>query len=76
MRLPEKGETDFVPYGKIDTLYNLVDLAIENGDIDDTDYRTTVLSARERMVQALGQHLDRMEISEAGLKSARILSTA
>ena len=76
MRLPEKGDMDFVPYETIDLLYNLVDAAIENGDISDNEFREVVLSARDRMVQSLQDHFDRMEMSEEGIKSARILASS
>ncbi|KAL7569214.1 hypothetical protein ACA910_016770 [Epithemia clementina (nom. ined.)] len=75
MRLPEKGNMDFVPYEKIDILYNLIDTAVENGDLEDGEFRETVLLARSRMVESLEAYFDRMEVSEAGLRSARILAS-
>lgn len=74
MRLPEKGDIDFVPYDKIDRLYNLVDAAIQNGDLSG-EYKTVVLLIRSKMVKALEKHMDGLSISESGLRSARVLAS-
>jgi hypothetical protein len=72
-RLPEKGNMDFVPYDKIDTLYNLIGIALENGAISSPKNVKEVEDARDAMVVALKNHFESLRISELGLTSARAL---
>jgi hypothetical protein len=68
--LPEKGEMDFVPYNKIDLLYNLVDSALEDkyeGTLANEELRSMVINAREKMVDSLENHLELLQISESGM---------
>ena len=72
-RLPEKGNVDFVPYNKIDLLWNLIQDAVEN-EVLKKNEADEVLSARDRMEKALEKHFELLKISEMGLMSARALS--
>lgn len=71
-RLPEKGDIDFVPYRKIDILWNLIDFALSNHKVDASEGKLITL-ARDKMEAALEKHFALMKISELGMRSARAL---
>lgn len=72
-RLPEKGNIDYVPYDKIDILWNLSEIALASGDFDEVDEHR-LLDSRERLEQSLEKHFALLKISEEGQRSARALS--
>lgn len=71
-RLPEKGDIDFVPYHKIDILWNLIENALELGELDEMTEKD-LLKAQGEMKQALHDHFELVKLTEAGLLSARRL---
>ena len=71
-RLPEKGDMDFVPYNKIDLLWNLIEVTLADGVLDKAQ-GDAIVEAREQMEQSLERHFELLNISEMGLKSARAL---
>jgi hypothetical protein len=71
-RLPEKGNMDFVPYNKIDILWNLIELVLEEGTMNE-EHVDEVVAARRQMEAALERHFELLQISESGLQSARML---
>jgi hypothetical protein len=71
-RLPESGDIDYVPYGRIDFLWNLIDVMVSSGEIP-ASAEQEVLSARDEMEKSLERHFSLLHISEMGLKSARAL---
>mmetsp|Transcript_40667 Transcript_40667/g.46222 ORF Transcript_40667/g.46222 Transcript_40667/m.46222 type:complete len:1642 (-) Transcript_40667:215-5140(-) len=71
--VPEKGGLIYVPYNKIDLLWNLVDNALRLGDIAES-IKSQLRVSRLRMEQALEFHFSLLKISEDGLKSARVLT--
>ena len=73
-RLPEKGDIDYVPYRSIDLLWNMIEIACSKG-IYDISEENRILNSRDEMEKALKQHIANMEISETGMRSARMLST-
>lgn len=73
-RVPEKGDIDFVPYKKIDLLWDLVDRALRQGSIDEST-KSKLRVSRLKMEEALKLHFTLLKISEEGLKSARALAT-
>jgi hypothetical protein len=72
-RVPEKGNIDFVPYPKIDLLWNLIDQSLRQGDIDE-ETMSQLRVSRLKMEQALEFHFSLLKISEEGLTSARALA--
>jgi hypothetical protein len=72
-RLPEKGDIDFVPYQKIDVLWNLIELALSKGAVEKAE-ANRMRDSREKMELALEKHFSLMNISEMGMRSARALS--
>jgi hypothetical protein len=71
-RLPEKGDIDYVPYRKIDLLWNAIELeVIPNAQ---SVYLADLLAARSDMERALEKHFELLNISEIGLVSARTLA--
>jgi len=72
-RLPEKGNVDCVPYDSIDLLWNLIEIAFTKGIYDDDEYYR-VLTARENMKRALEKHYECLQVSEMGMRSARMLN--
>jgi hypothetical protein len=72
-RLPEKGNIDYVPYNKIDILWNLSEIALARGDFDDVDVQR-LLDSRERLEESLEKHFTSLKISEEGQRSARALA--
>ena len=76
-RLPEKGFVEFIPYNKVDMLYNLIDAALakeDTGSLPDAHMRDKVRASRDNMVTALEKHFDLLRLSEAGMGSARALA--
>ena len=71
-RLPEKGDIDFVPYHKIDLLWELAQEAITSGQVF-AEEKDQLLASRTKMEQSLAKHFDLMKISQMGLSSARML---
>jgi hypothetical protein len=71
-RLPEKGEIDFVPYKKIDLLWNLIDRVLQKGMLSNVESRR-LSDARLQMEKAVEKHFQLLEISEMGIRSARAL---
>jgi hypothetical protein len=72
-RLPEKGNIDCVPYRSIDLLWNLIEIACSKGAYDDEEKRRN-LEARQKMEEALLKHYECMQVSEMGMRSARMLN--
>jgi len=75
-KIPEKGHIDFIPYPLIDMLDELIDITIkdESGmELNETS-KTSILEARNSMVEALEFHFQMIKISEMGVQSARALS--
>jgi hypothetical protein len=72
-RLPEKGDIDFVPYDKIDVLWNLIDRACSDYLIDSAE-KKKLQESRDEMEKALEKHFKLTGISEQGARSARALS--
>ena len=72
-RLPEKGNIDFVPYDKIDILWNLSEIALRRGDFD-KDEEHQLLESRRLFEQSLEKHFALLTISEEGQTSARALA--
>ena len=73
-RLPEKGDMDWVPYHKIDLLYNLIDVSMERG-LCDGDQLERLRRAQKELKSNVERHLELLSISEMGLSSARALHT-
>jgi hypothetical protein len=73
-RVPEKGDIDFVPYNKIDLLWNLVDTALRQGETDEPT-KSQLRISRMKMEDALQSHFSLLKISEEGLASARALGS-
>jgi len=71
-RLPETGDIDYVPYDKIDLLWNLIDVMVSKGEIP-VSAQKDILAARDEMEKSLDQHFRLLHVSEMGLKSARAL---
>ena len=72
-RLPEKGSIDFVPYGTIDQLWNVIEV-YSNSPKCNRDVKHQLLRSRSLMEKALEKHFKLMKISEMGLLSARALN--
>ena len=72
-RLPEKGNIDCVPYSSIDLLWNLIEIARSKG-VYDNDEETLIMKARKDMEHAVEKHYEYMQVSEQGMRSARMLS--
>jgi len=70
-RLPERGSIDFVPYEKIDILWNTIQSCL--GHLQDRDAKSKLLRSRSAMEYALHKHLQLMKVSEQGMLSARAL---
>lgn len=71
-RLPEKGDIDFVPYSKIDLLWNLIEQVLV-GSLVDATTKVELKKSRNMMETALEEHFELMKIGELGLQSARRL---
>ena len=71
-RLPEKGDIDFVPYAKIDVLWNLIDKALSDPTVSARE-KGKLKESRKTMETSLEKHFELMKISEAGMRSARAL---
>lgn len=71
-RLPEKGDIDFVPYKKIDILWSLIEKTISAGYVEDST-KSELRQAQDSVAQALERHFALLQISEVGIRSARIL---
>ena len=72
-RVPEQGNIDFVPYNKIDSLWDLVECALRQGSIDEST-KSQLRVSRMKMEDALKLHFSLLKISEEGLRSARALA--
>lgn len=72
-RLPEKGDTDFVPYTKIDVLSDLVNRTLSNPGTGSAE-KAALEESRKSMEAALEKHFELMKISEQGMRSARALT--
>jgi hypothetical protein len=72
-RLPEKGDIDFVPYAKIDTLWGLIDHVLSNPATTESE-KKELEESRKAMERALEKHFQLMKISEQGMQSARALT--
>ena len=70
-RLPEKGNIDFVPYEKIDILWNTIESYLLRSQ--DMDAKSKLLRSRSTMEYALEKHFQLMQVSEQGMLSARAL---
>ena len=71
-RLPEKGYVDFVPYEKIDNLWNSIEELSKEHEEKDLE---KLLLARSQMEVALEKYYNLMKVSEQGMMSARALSS-
>ena len=71
-RLPEKGDIDFVPYKKIDILWSLIEKTISTGNVEEST-KSELRRAQDSVVQALERHFGLLQVSEVGIRSARIL---
>ena len=72
-RLPEKGEIDYIPFDKIDLLWNFVDMKLQKNFLkreDRIDLETACLS----MKKSIEKYFNLLRISEMGQHSARVLS--
>lgn len=72
-RLPEKGNIDFVPYRSIDLLWNMIEIACSKGAYNIAE-ESRILKSRYDMEKALQKNVENMEVSELGMRSARMLS--
>ena len=72
-RLPEKGNIDCVPYRSIDLLWNLIEIARSKGAYDNNEERR-IMAARKEMERAVEKHYAHMQVSELGMRSARMLN--
>jgi hypothetical protein len=72
-RLPEKGNIDYVPYNKIDILWNLSEIALKRGDFGEVDEQR-LLDSRALLEESLAKHFTALKISEEGQRSARALA--
>ena len=72
-RLPEKGDIDFVPYAKIDTLWGLIDHVLSKPATSVSE-KKKLEESRKEMEAALEKHFELMKISEQGMQSARALT--
>ena len=70
-RLPERGSIDFVPYEKIDILWNTIESCLRH--LQDRDAKSKLLRSRSAMEYALHKHFQLMKVSEQGMLSARAL---
>jgi hypothetical protein len=73
-RLPEKGDIDYVPYRKIDLLWNAIELEVKANANAESVFLADLLAARSKMERALEKHFELLNISESGLVSARTLA--
>lgn len=73
-RLPEKGNTDFVPYNAIDSLWTFVDAAARIDSAKDPKRAKMLREAQRSMKAALENHFRLLKVSEEGLLSARAIS--
>ena len=71
-RLPEKGYVDFVPYEKIDNLWNSIEELSKEYEEKDLE---KLLLARSQMEVTLEKYYNLMKVSEQGMMSARALSS-
>lgn len=71
-RLPEKGDIDFVPYKKIDILWNLIEKYLSKEELG-SEMRQLLNDAQKELTSALEQHFAMMKVSEMGVRSARTL---
>jgi len=72
-RLPEKGSIDYVPYGIIDELWNLIEANLQSTNCS-RDLKDDLLQSREKMEKAIIKHFELMKISDIGMLSARALN--
>jgi len=72
-RLPEKGNIDYVPYHSIDLLWKMIEIACSKGVYNNAE-QSRILKTRNDMEIALQKHVEISEISEMGMRSARMLS--
>ena len=70
-RLPERGSIDFVPYEKIDILWNTIESCLRH--LQERDAKSKLLRSRSAMEYALHKHFQLMKVSEQGMLSARAL---
>lgn len=63
-RVPEKGDIDFVPYNKIDLLWNLVDTALRQGATNEPT-KSQLRISRMQMEDALQFHSKLLKIARA-----------
>jgi len=73
-RLPEKGDIDFVPYNKIDILWNLMEKTIAVGNLN-SDEERALRNAQSMVKLALEKHFALLKVSEMGIRSARSLQS-
>jgi hypothetical protein len=70
-RLPEKGEIDFIPFDKINLLWNLVEVRLQK--IQQLSARQELESARMKMKESIDKYFKLSKITEMGQQSARHL---
>jgi len=72
-RLPEKGDIDYVPYDKIDTLWASIQIALARGLVKEPAEVKKLKDSSERMEEALASHFEFLNITEMGQTSARLV---
>lgn len=73
-RLPEKGYIDFVPYSKIDQLWNVIEEKLTLVHNFNREQKVELQSSRSEMESALAKHFQLLKLSEEGMISARAMS--
>ena len=71
-RLPEKGDIRFVPYKKIDVLYDLMERTLRQPGVE-KELQVQLRTSQQKLVTALKQHFDEIKRDEMGLRSARVV---
>ena len=73
-RLPEKGDIDFVPYNKLDLLFELMEQVLSRGQVNRKE-RAELEHWRDKMTDAIVRHFNLLKVSALGLDSARALAS-
>ena len=73
-RLPENGDIDFVPYETIDRLWNSMNTYMNLSSTGDVE-KLSVSNALVLLENSLKKHFELMQISDAGMLSARTLKS-
>jgi hypothetical protein len=73
MRLPTKGDIDYVPQKSIDVLYNLIEITTVDKNLNIIQEREKLTTAREKMLRTLQKYVDVLKDEGLGILSARTL---